>query len=216
MFSSRKSLVAVAFVATAALLAGTFAIADDKPANGKGQPEMKIPGMDPAHMQACMEAGMPGKNHAWLQKMCGTWKGKSQMWMTPEMTEPMNNECTQTITSLMDGKFIECTMKGEMAGMGPFTGRGTTGFDNVSKKFVSTWIDSCSTGIMNGTGELSADGKVMTWSYTANCPIQKKAVTMKMTETYNSPDSMTFVMYMNDFKTGKEFKHMQIELTRAK
>lgn len=214
--SSRKSIVAVAFVASAALLAGTFAIADEKPTNGKDQPEMKAPpGMDPAHMQACMEAMMPGKNHEWLQKMVGTWKGKSQMWMSPEIKEATTSECSEIITSLYDGKFIEATMSGDMGGM-PFKGRGTTGFDNVSKKFVSTWIDNCSTGIMNGTGDLSADGKVMTWSYTANCPIAKKAITMKMTETYNSPDSMTFVMYMNDFKTGKEFKHMQIELTRAK
>ena len=27
---------------------------------------------------------------------------------------------------------------------------------------------------MNGTGELSDDGKTMTWKYTFNCPITKK------------------------------------------
>lgn len=215
MFSSRKPLVAIAFVATAALLAGTFAVADDKPANGKGQPEMKVPGMDPAHMQACMEAGMPGKNHAWLQKMVGNWKGSTQMWMSPEMTEPTKSECSETVTGLMDGKFIQCDMSSEMMGM-PFKGRGTTGYDNVSKKFVSTWIDNMSTGIMTGTGDQSADGKMMKWEFTVNCPIEKKAITMKATETYNGADSFTMVFYMSDAKTGKEFKHMQIEMTRVK
>lgn len=215
MLTSRKPLIAVAFVAVAGLLAGSFAIADDKPTNGKGQPEMKIPGMDPAHMQACMEAGTPGKNHEWLQKMVGNWKGAQQIWMTPDMTEPMKTECSETVTSLMEGRFIQCEMSSEMMGM-PFKGRGVTGYDNVSKKFVGSWIDSCGTGIMNGTAEQSPDGKVLKWTYTYNCPVAKKEATMKITETYNNGDSFTMVMYMNDLKTGKEFKHMQIDMTRVK
>ena len=213
--SSRKPLVAVAFVAIAGLLAGSFAIADDKPTNGKEPPKMEIPGMDPAHMQACMEAGMPGKNHEWLQKMVGNWKGTSQMWMTPEMTEPMKSECSQTVTGIMDGRFIQCEMAGDMGGM-PFKGRGVTGYDNVSKKFVGTWIDNCGTGIMNGTADQSPDGKVLKWEYTYNCPVAKKATTMKITETYTSADAFTMVMHMKDMKTGKEFKHMQMDLTRVK
>lgn len=211
----KKSLIAVAFVAVAGLLAGSLAIADDKPTNGKEPPKMEIPGMDPAHMQACMEAGMPGKNHEWLQKMAGNWKGTTQMWMTPEMSEPTKSECTQTVTSIMDGRFIQCDMSSDMMGM-PFRGRGTTGYDNVSKKFVGTWIDSCGTGIMNGVGDMSADGKNMKWEYTYNCPVAKKATTMKITENYTSADAFTMVMWMKDLKSGKEFKHMQIDMSRVK
>src|SRR6185295_11030455 len=117
--------------------------------------------------------------------------------------------------SQMDGRFIQVEMNGDMGGM-PFKGRGVTGFDNVSKKFVSTWIDSCSTGIMNGTGDLSADSKVLKWEYNMNCPIAKKPVTMKITENYASADSFTMDFFMNDPKSGKEFKHMHIDMSRVK
>lgn len=213
--SSRKSLIAVAFVAVAGLVAGSFAIAGEKPTDPKGGAKMEIPGMDPAHMQACMEAGTPGKNHAWLQTMVGNWKGTTQMWMSPEMTEPTKSVCTESVTGLMDGKFIQCDMSSDMMGM-PFKGRGTTGYDNVSKKFVGTWIDNMGTGIMTGTGDQSADGKVMKWEYTVNCPIAKKPITMKATETYNGADSFTMVFWMTDLKSGKEFKHMQIDMSRVK
>ena len=74
------------------------------------------------------------------------------------------SECKATITSMMDGRFTRCEVEGEMPGMGPFNGFGIYGYDNVSQKFVGSWIDNCGTGIMQGTGEMSADGKVMTWN----------------------------------------------------
>jgi hypothetical protein len=33
----------------------------------------------------------------------------------------------------------------------PFQGRGYTGYDNVKKKYVGTWMDSFSTGVMSFT-----------------------------------------------------------------
>ena len=51
----------------------------------------------------------------------------------------------------LDGRYIKVDVAGDMPGMGPFTGFGLTGFDNVSKKFVSTWVDNMGTGMMNGS-----------------------------------------------------------------
>jgi hypothetical protein len=113
----------------------------------------------------------------------------------------------------MDGRFIKIEVNGDMAGM-PFTGFGLNGFDNVSQKFVTTWVDNCGTGIMNGTGELSPDGKTMTYTMTYNCPIQKKPVTMRQVEHYTGKDTMTMEMFSPDPKTGKEFKAMEISYTR--
>jgi hypothetical protein len=67
---------------------------------------------------------------------------------------------------------------------------------------------------MTGTGELSKDGKVMTWNYTYNCPITKKQAVMRQVETYTSPTTMTLDMYTNDPKSGKEYKCMHIDLTK--
>jgi hypothetical protein len=115
----------------------------------------------------------------------------------------------------MDGRFVQVDHTGDMGGMA-FHGVGVNGFDNVSGKFVSTWIDNMGTGIMIGSGELSKDGKTMTWSFTYNCPITKKPAVMREVETFNSDTSMTMEMYGNDPKSGKEFKMMKIDFTKQK
>lgn len=165
-------------------------------------------------MQACMAAGMPGKMHEQLAKSVGTWVGKSQMWMGPTAAEPARGECTQTITSVMDGRYITGDMTGELPGMGPFKGFGITGFDNVSQKFVGSWIDNHSSGIMQGVGELSTDGKTMTWNFTYNCPITKKSAIVRQIETYPDNKTQTFEMFTTDPKSGKEYKCMRIDFTR--
>jgi uncharacterized protein DUF1579 len=209
LFSS--ALVASVCLATAI---GAIAVAQQSKDSKPGQAEVKLPpGWTEADMQACAMAGTPGKEHAHLAKSVGTWAGKNTMWMAPD-TEPMKSECTSTVTSIMDGRYTKTEFKGEIPGMGPFHGVGINGFDNVSQKFVATWIDNHSTGILTGTGQLSSDGKIMTWNMVYNCPIAKKPVTMRQVETTTGPNAMTLEMFGPDPKSGKEFKMMKIELTK--
>lgn len=171
------------------------------------------PGWTEADMQACMAAGMPGPMHQHLAKAVGTWAGTSTSWMAPGMP-PMTSSCTSTITMEMDGRYTRCEFRGEMPGMGPFHGLGYNGYDNVSQKFVSTWIDNHSSGIMNGQGSLSPDGKTLTWNFQYNCPITKKPTTMREVERYTNDDTMTLEMFGPDPKSGKEFQMMKLELKR--
>jgi hypothetical protein len=187
----------------------------DSPKDSKAAPpEMPLPpGWTKADMEACMMAGAPGPMHERLAKDVGSWNAKTTMWMYPG-AQPMPGTGTFKVTSMMDGRYFKGEMKGEMPGMGPYTGMGITGYDNVSKKFVSTWIDNQSTGIMYGTGDLSADGKTINWTFTYNCPIQKKAVTMRQTDTNIGPNSKKLEMFGAEPKSGQDFKMMSIEFTR--
>lgn len=180
-----------------------------------GQPEMKLPpGWTEADMQACAEAGTPGEMHAFLAKGVGTWTGKTKMWMAPD-TEAMESSATCTITPVMDGRYFKNEMSGEMPGMGPYSGFGLVGYDNVEQKFQSTWIDNHSTGIMYGKGELSSDGKTLTWQYKFNCPMTKQATTMREIETFTGKDSRKWEMWGTDPKSGKEFKMMEMTMNRT-
>lgn len=76
--------------------------------------------------------------------------------------------------------------------MGPFTGLGLHGSDNVSQQYFTVWIDNCGTGIVSGTGELSADSKTTTWKCTCNCPIAKKPTVMRVVETTTGPNTKSF------------------------
>jgi hypothetical protein len=150
-------IVAICFV----MLAVSSANADS-PADSKAtpQPEMKVPpGWTMEDMQACLVAGTPGKMHELLAKDIGTWRGKCVMWMAPD-TDPVSSDTTMTVSSAMGGRFMKSDLAGEIPGFGPYTGTGMIGYDNVSQQLVSTWIDNQSTGIMNGTGELSSDGNI--------------------------------------------------------
>jgi hypothetical protein len=164
--------------------------------------------------QACMLAAAPGKQHKRLTENAGVWNGKTTMYMPG--AEPTTSECVSTETPIMGGRFVKVEIKGEMPGMGPFEGLGIYGFDNVSQKYSHTWVDNMGTGMMNGTGELSADGKTMTWNCTYNCPMAKKEVKMREVETVTGPDTKRFEMFGPDPVSGKETKMMSIEFTKAK
>lgn len=177
-------------------------------------PDMKLPpGWTEEDIQACIDAGTPGPMHEFLARNVGQWTGKVKHWMAPD-TEPLTSECTSTITPFMEGRFFRGEFSGDMPGMGPFQGFGIYGYDNVSKKFQATWVDNFGTGMMVGVGELSSDGKTLTWEYTYNCPIAKKPVTMREIERYTSKDTMILEMHGADPKSGRKYKMMEIHLTR--
>ncbi len=196
-----------------AALVGSIAVAaTDTPAGG--QAEMQLPpGWTAEDMQAMMEAATPGKMQALLTQDAGTWRCKSTYWASAD-SEPVMSDGTSTVTPLMDGRYIQIEMSGEMPGLGPYNGLGIYGYDNVSKQFVSSWIDNHGTGISNGIGKLSDDGKTLTWNFTANCPITKRLMTLREVDTITGPNTKRLEMFGTSPKGGPEFKMMSIEMTR--
>ncbi len=211
----RNLLVPVGLAAAGiAALAGWAQPAKDSRPAPAAQPDYPLPpGWTESDMQACIVAGTPGEQHKFLARQVGVWHGKSQMWMTPG-TEPIASDCTNTVTSILDGRYIRCELAGEFPGMGRFSGQGTSGFDNVSQKYVGSWIDNHSTGIMQGVGELSGNGKTLTWTYTYNCPIRKKSATVREVHTFTGANTMTLEAFTTDPKSGKEYQCMRVEFTK--
>lgn len=212
---NRRNAFALALVAAFALV-GLAADAPKDTRTKTGEGTLKLPpGWTVEDMQACVVAGTPGKMHEFMARGVGTWRGKNTMWMGPG-AEPVRCESTATVTSVMGGRYLKAEMSSDVPGMGPYSGLGIYGFDNVLGKFVATWIDSQSTGIMTGTGELSDDGKTLTWTYTYQCPLTKKPATVRSLETYTSPTTWTMEMFGVDPKSGKEFQMTRIEFTKVK
>ncbi len=172
-------------------------------------------GMSPEDQKAMEEAAKPGPMHAMLNKSVGTWKAQCSMWMAPD-AEPITSESTMTCASIMGGLFTQCQMSGEVPGMGTMSGMGIYGYDNVAKKFQATWVMSCGSGMMTGTGELQSDGSTINWTYNHTCPVRKKACTMREVEKITGPDTKTITTYMEDPASGKEYKAMEMTLTRQK
>lgn len=179
-----------------------------------GQPEMKLPpGWTMDDMQACVAAGTPGENHAFLASRTGTWHGQEKMWMGAG-TEPMTLTCTSEVTSMWENRYVRSTMSGDMGEWGMFHGEATMGYDNLTNQFVCSWVDNMGTMIMNGTGTLSPDKKTLKWTYNYTCPITKKPAVMRQTDTFISENEAKMEMWGMDPKQNKEYKMIEIHFTK--
>jgi hypothetical protein len=162
-----------------------------------------------AMMEAYKKAAEPGEPHKQLASLAGSWTTKTKMWMEPgKPPEETTGACEQK--ALLDGRFLQQECTGQMMGQ-PFTGIATTGYDNVTKKYVTTWIDSQGTGIfvMEGTG--SPDGKTITQKGSHADPMGGRMHHRAVTRTL---DGNTQVFEMYGKMNGKEMKMMEITYTR--
>jgi hypothetical protein len=165
-----------------------------------------------AMMDKMAKAATPGPQHAMLAKMAGAWACTVKFQMDP--SQPwQESQSTATITSLMDGRYSQEVVSGQMMGA-PFSGMGITGFDNVTGKYVSTWIDNMGTGIMTSVGTADASGKVISWNATMSDPMTGKASKSRMVTTFADDDHHTFEMFGVPPGGKKEMKMMTINYVR--
>jgi Protein of unknown function (DUF1579) len=175
---------------------------------GQAQPEMTPE--QKAEMEAYMKAGTPGAPHQSLASQAGNYDVKSRSWHDPG-GPAMEESGSVTRRMVLEGRVLVEEFNGTMMGM-PFTGHGMTGFDNVSGKYWSTWMDSMSTGMMMSEGTCDAK-RACAFTGTWNDPIKKGPVTMRFTTSWTSPTTEIFEMY-GPGKDGKEMKMMELTYTK--
>ena len=104
-----------------------------------------------AMMEVYRKLGTPGEPHKLLARLVGSWTTRTRAWMEPGKPEVQGTgTCQQKM--LLDGRYLQQEYTGEMMGS-TFTGINIIGYDNHTKKYVSTWIDSMSTGIYYFEGD---------------------------------------------------------------
>jgi hypothetical protein len=186
------------------------ALAQDAGA-AKPKPGGKQP--DPAAMMAAYEkAAAPGDQHKQLQKMVGKWSIALKTWMAPGQP-PTETAGTATVKSLLGDRFVQMEVASTFMGK-PFNGIGIHGYDNTKKKYVGTWIDSMSTGIMRSEGTADATGKVLTAQATASDPLTGKESKMRIVQKWESDDKIVEEFF--EKRGPKEQKVMEITYTRTK
>ena len=166
-----------------------------------------------AAMEAMMKAGTPGEAHKKLEPMVGTFDTKAKMWMDPSKP-PEESTGKAEHKWVLGGRFVQQNYEGTFMGQ-PFSGMGYAGYDNITKKYTGTWMDSMGTAMMNSTGKADATGKVLTYTAMMNDPITGKLckITEKVTVTDNDHHMME--MWGPD-PSGKNYKMMEITYVRTK
>lgn len=100
------------------------------------------------------------KEHAWLQKFVGEWKGEGEA-SGPPGTPPMKWSVDETVRGIGD-VWVQGESRGVMPGGDLTTMIITLGFDPEKKRFTGTFIGSMMTYLWIYDGELDAAGKVLT------------------------------------------------------
>lgn len=188
-------------------VAMVLAVLSCPPAWAQGEPDGDA-GMD----AAAMEKMMPGPEHEVLAKRVGTWSVSTKIWMDPSQN-PMESIGTAEFKLVMDGRFLHQEYKGEMMGM-PFTGWGFDGFDRVTGKWTSFWIDSMSTSPTSLTGTSADGGKTIEFTGDMSDCASGTVVKTRWVATHSSDDESRVEMYVTH--GDKEEKAMELVYKRKK
>ncbi len=165
-------------------------------------------------MQAVMEAyaklAEPGEPHKQLASLAGNWTTQTKEWMEPGKP-PTESTGSVEMKMVLGGRFLQQEFSGEMMGH-PYSGMGISAYDNLLKRYVSTWIDTMGTGVFVMDGTASADGKTITLKG-QHAELGGGHMTHRAVWKIVDGNTQTFEMY-GTHGHGKEMKMMEITYTR--
>lgn len=199
-----KTRVLVSSVLAGGLALGASFAADKASQKGKDA-------MSPSDemMAAYMKVATPGEHHDYLKPLAGSWRTVAKMWTAPDQMQISEGDCeTEWV---MGGRYLKEVCTGTMQGQ-PFSGMGLSGYDNMGKKYVGSWIDTMGTGILNWEGSLDSTRKVLTSTTTVMNPMTGKKDKVKMVTKIIDKDKHVFSMY--GIHDGKESLEFELTYTR--
>src|SRR5215813_11432819 len=172
-------------------------------------------------MKQMVEMGKLNENHKLLADMNGTWNYNIKMWMNPDPNaKPQESKGTATRKSAMGGRYATMDVTGKLQMPGAdgkmkdmqFKGMAVEGYDNVKKKFVSSWIDNMGTGIQFSEGTYDPASK--TFTFTSEIEMMPGMKT-PVRETLKATDKDHMLLEWYENRGGQEKKTMEIAYTRA-
>lgn len=167
--------------------------------------------IDPqAMMEVWKQLAMPGEPHKLFASLAGSWTTTTKEWMEPGKP-PTESTGTAEMKMLLDGRFLYQEYNAQMMGQ-PFSGIGIDAYDNMTKKYVTAWIDTMGTGIFMMEGTASADGKTITLKGSHPEPGGGKMTHRAVWKIVDN-DTQTFDMY-GAHHGGKEMKVLEITYNR--
>ena len=95
-----------------------------------------------------------------------------------------------------------------------FEGRGTEGYDNAARQYLSSWVDNLGSGIVLSTGTCEDGGKKCTTTSSFSDPMTGGPSTMKTVLSWIDDNNFRTEMYTKDPASGQEVKMMEIVAKR--
>ena len=206
-----KTRATFAVACTLVLGLGALVAAQDKPSKPAAAPAATSQGMPPLPR--------PGPEHAIFKDGAGTWDATVESFMVPG-APPSVSKGVETSRVGCGGLCLITDFKGSFT-MGPppappttFEGHGTDTYDMGKKKYVGSWVDSMSAGLMTSESTYDATSKTMS-GWTVGPDLTGNVTKMKSTTVMKDPNTRVFSMY-NVGSDGKESLGMRITYIRRK
>lgn len=184
------------------VLLTTSAIANDQKSSKPMNPEEM--------MEVYTKLATPGEPHKLLASIAGSWTTKTKEWIDPQKP-PVESTGTVSSRMMLDGRFLQQEITGSMHGR-PHTGIWTIGYDNLLKRYISTWIDTMSTQIFIMDGTASADVKAITLTG-QHAEVGGGHMTHRAIWKILDSNTQEFIMY-GTYHGGQEMKMMEVLYTR--
>ncbi len=184
------------------LLMASVAIAKEKKVEQHRDPQ--------AMMELYTKLATPGEPHRLFASLAGSWTTKTKEWIEPGKP-PIESTGAAEMKVLLDGRFLQQDITGQMMGQ-PFSGLEIIGYDNLLKRYVTTWMSTMGTGIFIMEGTASADGKTITLKGQHAEPGGGQMTHRAIWKIVDS-NTQTFDMW-GTHHGGKEMKMMEITYTR--
>ncbi len=170
-------------------------------------------GMSKEDMDNMTKMGMPGPEHEYIKALEGKWNAVVKMKMGPDAPWA-ESKGVMTNKMVLGGRWLQMDFNGESMGQ-PFAGMGLMGYDNMTKKYVSTWTDTMSTGMMVTYGTADAAHKSFTMEGEMPDPMAAgKMAKYKTVTTIEGADKSTYKMFCAG-PDGKEYCCLDITYTKA-
>ncbi|WP_281231326.1 DUF1579 domain-containing protein [Flavobacterium gelatinilyticum] len=163
-----------------------------------------------AQMQAWQAYATPGNPHKLMADEVGTWNCDMTFWADAD-AKPEKATSAADIKMILGGRYQEANYKGTMMGQ-PFEGKSTLAYNNASNEYTTTFIDNMGTGMMVAIGKYDEKTKSMELKGDMVNPLNGKKTPYR--EVYTIVDARTRKMEMFDVKNGKEYKSMEIVMTK--
>ncbi len=150
--------------------------------------------------------------HKQLRELEGEWQGTAKTWFEPGILAD-ESPVSGKITSILGGRFILHEYKGSIESK-PLEGINIIGFDCMTGKFQSAWVDSfhMGTAIMISEGKQSNEKLDVTGYYDTNEEGTEKwgwRTELKVVDTNN-----IILTSYNVMPTGEEAKATEINYNR--
>lgn len=152
-------------------------------------------------LEAWTSARTPGEAHDHLLRRVGEWDLTTRTWSEGSV-EPQVSRATARRRMVLGGRYLEERVEAEVLDA-PFQGFGVTGYDNVTRRWWSTWIDTMSTAPVHtvsrptpaaeaGEGSRGAAGELAAGGGEAVLPTQPETLELEtelivMTGSYVDP-----------------------------